>query len=86
LSAGASVGWLHVEGRTFENNESANDIVFGPFLGIRAGTEWLGLRPFAEVGALAWPGESTLVARSPDATARLPWFEAFLLAGVGIAP
>jgi hypothetical protein len=86
LSAGASVGWLHVEGRTFENNESANDIVFGPFVGVRAGTEWLGLRPFAEVGALAWPGESTLVASSPDATARLPWFEAFLLAGVGIAP
>jgi hypothetical protein len=86
LSAGASVGWLHVAGRTFDDNESANDIVFGPFLGVRAGTEWLGLRPFAELGALAWPGESTLVARSPDATARLPWFEAFLLVGAGFVP
>jgi hypothetical protein len=86
VSAGASVGWLHVAGRTFDDNESANDIVFGPFLGVRAGTEWLGLRPFAELGALAWPGESTLVARSPDVTARLPWFEAFLLVGAGFVP
>lgn len=81
---GVAVGWLHVEGRTFARNSSADDWVIGPFASVRAGTEWAGVRPFAEVGALGWPGESVLISRSPAAKATLPRVEASLLLGAGL--
>lgn len=81
--AGVALGWLHVAGRTFSSNTSADDVVVGPFASLRAGTEWLAFRPFAEVGALIWPGKSVLLARSPEASAELPAFEGFFLLGAG---
>jgi len=83
VGAGVALAWLHVAGRTFSTNTSADDLVVGPFASLRAGTRWLALRPFVEVGGLVWPGESVLVARSPEASAELPVFEAFFLLGAG---
>ena len=84
-AAGVALGWLHVAGRTFASNASADDLVVGPFASLRAGTQWLGVRPFLEAGALAWPGESVLVSSSPDASAELPVLDGFFLLGAGYA-
>jgi hypothetical protein len=86
LDAGAGVafGWLRVAGRTFASNSSADDLVVGACSSVRAGTEWLGLRPFVEVGALVWPGESVLISSSPARSTTLPRFEASLLLGAGL--
>ncbi len=82
--AGVAVAWLHVEGRTFARNSSADDWVIGPFASVRAGTEWGGVRPFAELGVLGWPGESVLISRTPAASATLPRVEGSLLLGAGL--
>lgn len=84
-TAGVALGWLQVAGRTFATNTSENDWVVGPFASLRAGTEWLGVRPFLEAGALAWPGESVLVSNSPDASEKLPVLDGFFVLGAGYA-
>ena len=83
-AAGVAFAWLRVAGRTFASNSSADDVVVGPFLSVRAGSEAFGLRPFVEVGVLGWPGESVLISRSPAESARLPRFEATVLLGAGL--
>jgi hypothetical protein len=86
LDAGAGVafGWLRVTGRTFAINSSADDLVAGAWSSVRAGTRWLGLRPFVELGALVWPGESVLISSTPAASTTLPRFEANFLLGAGL--
>jgi hypothetical protein len=82
--AGVALGWLRVAGRTFAINSSADDLVVGACSSVRAGTEWLGLRPFVELGALVWPGESVLISSTPAASTTLPRFEANFLLGAGL--
>ena len=54
LEAGAVVGWLHVEGRSFSSNHDASDVTFGPFGTARAIATEGRVRPFLEVLGIGW--------------------------------
>jgi hypothetical protein len=81
-----AVGWLHVEGKDFEANESDDAAVVGALLGVRAAANWTFVRPFVSAGLLGWFTRSTVVAHAPEAAFVLPFVEATFLLGLSVDP
>jgi len=86
VSAGPTLGWLHVEGDEFASNRAADDVVAGAFGRVRLGARWSSFRPFFEAGVLGWFGRSTIAAQQPVSEIELPAIEAFFLLGMGFEP
>lgn len=81
LHAGAAVAWLHLRGRGFVVEKTANDAAFGVFGALR-GTVALGpVEPFLELSAFGWPGAGSASVEPQDPGVRLPRGELLPLAG-----
>ncbi|HTQ02731.1 MAG TPA: hypothetical protein VMI54_02700 [Polyangiaceae bacterium] len=86
LDAGAALGWLHVAGRTFSPNRSANDVTFGGFAGARVLAARGRVQPFVELGGTFWIPSSRVYAEATQPSVVLPHAEMTLSLGATVVP
>lgn len=86
VEGGAAVGWLHLEGRSFATNRSADDVTVGPALALRLVATRGRVRPFAEVAGVLWARRARLYSDAAAPSAALPSVDGGLFAGVALVP
>jgi hypothetical protein len=86
LELGGTLGWLHVEGRSFSPNQSANDVTFGPFAALRLGPAHGRVRPFVEVWSVVWARSARVYADAAQPSHLLPSFDLALSVGAAFLP
>lgn len=82
LDGGGALGWLHVAGRSFSPDHSADDATFGTFAAARALGTGGPIQPFAELAALFWLRSARVYADATQPSVALPRGELTLSAGV----
>lgn len=86
LDGGGALAWLHVAGRSFSPDRSADDATIGTFAAARV----LGTRgpilPFAELAGLFWLRSARVYADAAQPSVALPRGELTLSAGVAFVP
>jgi len=86
LELGGTLGWLHVEGRSFSPDQSANDVTFGPFAAVRLGPAHGRVRPFVEVWSVVWARSARVYADAAQPSHLLPSFDFALSVGAAFLP
>jgi hypothetical protein len=86
LDAGAALGWLHVAGRSFSPDRSANDATVGPLLAARASAARGSIRPFVELGSVVWARSARVYASSGAPSVKLPGYDVTLSLGASLVP
>ena len=81
LELGGALGWFHAEGRSFNPDQSANDVTFGPFAAARLGTARGPVRPFLEVWSVVWARSARVFADAAQPSQPLPSLDLTLSLG-----
>ncbi len=86
FSTGIAAGWLHLQGRSFDQSKSVDDLLLGGLLGARLAGTGRTFTPFATAVLFVWPTEAVAFVRGSGAELRLPTVDVLLAAGLSWAP
>jgi hypothetical protein len=86
LDGGGALGWLHVAGRSFSPNRSADDVTFGPFAAARVLAARGRVQPFAELAGLFWLRSARVYADATQPSVALSRGEMTLSLGAAFVP